>query len=108
MLPVMPPRRVTPLAGWSVIATFVLLGGALLSTVWSTRSAVIDASDTTRRGQGLATEQFVRAELAELEGPPTQMRAHDWTCGFRPVGGSARKIRWIIFPEGSWREPQGS
>ena len=26
-------------------------------------------------------------------------RAHDWTCGFRHVGGSSRKIRKVTFPE---------
>ena len=30
-------------------------------------------------------------------------RAHDWKCGFRHVGGSARQIRWVIFPEVPWR-----
>ena len=73
MLPVMPkPRRVTPLAGWSVVAVFLLIGFALLATVWTTRSAVIDASDAVRRGQALAMEQTVRAELADLEGPPAK------------------------------------
>src|SRR5688572_27999534 len=73
MLPAMPaPRRVTPLAGWSVVVVFLLIGFALLATVWSTRSAVIDASDAVRRGQALAMEQTVRAELADLEGPPTK------------------------------------
>ena len=73
MLPAMPTaRRVTPLAGWSVVVAFLLIGIALLATVWSTRSAVIDASDAVRRGQALAMEQTVRAELADLEGPPTK------------------------------------
>ena len=31
------------------------------------------------------------------------MRAYDWTCRFRPVWGSARKIRWVTFPEGPCR-----
>ncbi len=71
MLPAMPtPRRVTPLAGWSVVVAFLLIGFALLATVWTTRSAVIDATDAVRRGQALAMEQTVRAELADLEGPP--------------------------------------
>jgi two-component system, NtrC family, sensor histidine kinase HydH len=73
MLPAMPaPRRVTPLAGWSVVVAFLLIGFALLATVWTTRSAVIDASEAVRRGQAVAMEQTVRAELADLEGPPTQ------------------------------------
>jgi two-component system, NtrC family, sensor histidine kinase HydH len=74
MLPAMPPsgRRVTPLAGWSVVAAFLLIGIALLATVWSTRSSVVDASDAVRNGQALALEQSVRADLANLEGPPTE------------------------------------
>ena len=26
-------------------------------------------------------------------------RAHDWTCGFRHVGGLSRQIRRVTFPE---------
>lgn len=72
MLPAMPPSRATtPLAGWSVVATFVLIGVALLATVLSTRSSVINASDAVRRGQALAIEQAVRADLADLEAVPS-------------------------------------
>ena len=71
MLPAMPPRRALPIAGWSVVGVFVLIGIALLSTVWSTRRSVIAASDAVRRGQGATLEQAVRADLADLEGPPT-------------------------------------
>jgi two-component system sensor histidine kinase HydH len=66
-----PPRRVTPLAGWSVVAVFLLIGIALFATVWSTRSSVHAASDAVGRGQALAIEQTVRASLADLEGPAT-------------------------------------
>ena len=76
-------RRVaTPLAGWSVVAAVVLIGLALIATVWTTRSSVVRASDAVRRGQALAIEQAVRADLADLEGAPTQpdleamLRAH--------------------------------
>ena len=72
MLPAMPPSRATtPLAGWSVVATFVLIGVALVATVWSTRSSVINASDAVRRGQALAIEQAVRADLADLDAVPS-------------------------------------
>jgi len=72
MLPAMPPSRATtPLAGWSVVATFVLIGVALLATVLSTRSSVINASDAVRRGQALAIEQAVRADLADLDAVPS-------------------------------------
>ena len=30
-------------------------------------------------------------------------RSDDWTCRFRPVGGSIWQIRWVTFPEGSCR-----
>lgn len=72
MLPAMPPtRRRTPLAGWSVVAVFLLIGIVLLGTVWTTRSSVYDASDAVGRGEAVAIEQTVRAELADLEGPAT-------------------------------------
>jgi two-component system sensor histidine kinase HydH len=69
MLAAMPPRRRTPLAGWSVVAVFLLIGIALFATVWTTWTAVYDASDAVERGQALAIEQSVRAELVDLEGP---------------------------------------
>ena len=80
----MPPsgRRVTPIAGWSVVVAFLLICFALSATVWTTRSSVVDASDAVRRGQALALEQAVRADLADLEGPPSAidlaavLRAH--------------------------------
>lgn len=70
MLRAMPPSRVTPLAGWSVVAAFVLIGVALFATVWSTRSSVINASAAVRTGQARAIEQAVRADLADLEAFP--------------------------------------
>ena len=73
MLPAMPSeRRVTPLAGWSVVATFVLIGVALLATVWTTRSTVVDATAAVGRGQAVAMEHSVRAALADLDGMPTR------------------------------------
>src|SRR5690348_7921538 len=58
--------RVPPLA-----AAFVLLAAALGATAWSTRSTVDDAFTTVRDGQAVAVEQAVRADLADLGGPPT-------------------------------------
>lgn len=71
MLPAMLPRRVQPLAGWSIVAVFALIGAALLATVWSTRASILDASDAVRCGQADAVEQAVRAELSDLDGAPT-------------------------------------
>jgi two-component system sensor histidine kinase HydH len=72
MLPAMTSNRggrfaTAPLAGWSTVAIFVLIGVALFATVWSTRSAVIDASEAVGGGQALAIEQSVRSDLADLE-----------------------------------------
>ena len=33
------------------------------------------------------------------EGTQEANRAHDWTCGFRHVGGRSRQIRSVTFPE---------
>ena len=60
-------RATTPLAGWSIVAVFVLIGVALLATVWATRSSVINASDALRNGQALAIERAVRADIADLD-----------------------------------------
>ncbi len=71
MLRAMPPSRVKPLAGWSVVAAFVLIGVALFATVWSTRSSVVNASTAVRDGQALAIERAVRAGLADLDAVPS-------------------------------------
>ena len=71
MLPGMLPRRVLPLAGWSIVVVFALIGAALLATVWSTRASILSASDAVRCGQADAVEQAVRADLADLDGLPT-------------------------------------
>src|SRR3954451_1721428 len=71
MLPAMLPRRVQPLAGWSIVVAFALIGAALLATVWTTRASILDASDAVRCGQADAIEQAVRADLADLDTLPT-------------------------------------
>ncbi len=58
--------RVPPLS-----IAFALMAAALVATTWSTRSAVTDAFDSVRDGQALTAEQAVRADLADLGGPPT-------------------------------------
>ncbi|MBC7974305.1 MAG: hypothetical protein H7138_04915, partial [Myxococcales bacterium] len=65
------PRRVQPLAGWSIVVVFALIGAALLATVWTTRASILDASDAVRCGQANAVVQAVRADLANLDGVPT-------------------------------------
>ena len=66
-----------PLAGWSIVAAFALIGAALLATAWTTRSTIVDATDEVRRGEALAAEQAVRADLADLGGPPDAGDLHD-------------------------------
>jgi two-component system sensor histidine kinase HydH len=56
--------------GWSVVIAFALIALAVLGTAWTTRGTVVDAVDEVRRGEALAAEQTVRAELADLGGPP--------------------------------------
>jgi two-component system sensor histidine kinase HydH len=77
MLPAMLPRRVQPLAGWSIVVVFALIGAALLATVWSTRASILDASDAVRCGQADAVEQAVRAELSDLSDPDGVPTASD-------------------------------
>ncbi len=65
-------RRV-PLSrwAWAVVAVVVLMGGALLTTVWTTYTGVRDASAILLRGQADALQDAVRAELAGIDGPPS-------------------------------------
>ena len=60
-------RRVPPLA-----IVIVLVAAALVATAWSTRSTTVDAFAAVRDGHALAVQQAVRADLADLGGPPTR------------------------------------
>jgi two-component system, NtrC family, sensor histidine kinase HydH len=64
-------RASTRLAGWSVVVAFVLIGAALLLTVWTTRAAVEEASDAVRGGQAMTLAHAVRADLTGFDGLPT-------------------------------------
>ena len=66
MLEPMLSRRVQPLAGWSIVVVFALIGAVLFITVWTTRASILDASAAVRCGQADAIEQAVRADLADL------------------------------------------
>ena len=59
-------RRLPPLA-----IAFALMAVALVATVLATRHTVNDATGIVANGQVLAVEQAVRADLSELEGPPS-------------------------------------
>ncbi|HEX3766245.1 MAG TPA: HAMP domain-containing sensor histidine kinase [Kofleriaceae bacterium] len=104
------PRRVQPLAGWSIVVAFALIGAALLATVWSTRASILDASDAVRCGQADAVEQAVRAELSDLDGVPSSQdlgtilhELHD--DGLRYLAMIERGERGGGDPEGSASGP---
>jgi len=78
-----------------VVVTFLLIGSALIATVWSTRSSVVDASDAVRRGQALALEQAIRADLADLEGPPSEADLHTMLSSHADDG-----LRYLAMVEG--------
>ncbi len=63
-------RTSTRLAGWSVVVAFVLIGVALVITVWTTRASVQEASAALRGGQAMAVAHAVRADLTSFDEPP--------------------------------------
>lgn len=65
-------KRVTPIAGWSVVVVFALIGAALVAAVWTTRSTVLEASGVVRRGERAAVAAKVRADLRDLRGDISQ------------------------------------
>ncbi len=72
MLPAMSVgrRALTPRVAPLPVA-LALVAAALIAAAWTTRSAVVDAYAAVRDGQALAVQQAVRADLAELGGPPS-------------------------------------
>ena len=65
-------KRVTPIAGWSIVVVFALIGAALVAAVWTTRSTVLEASGAVRRGERAAVAARVRADLRDLGNDITQ------------------------------------
>jgi len=59
-------RRLPPLA-----IALALVAAALVATVIATRHSVNDAFATVGDGQAIAEELDVRADLSDLDGPPT-------------------------------------
>ncbi|MEO8844588.1 MAG: HAMP domain-containing sensor histidine kinase [Kofleriaceae bacterium] len=59
-------RRLPPLA-----IAFTLMAAALVATVLATRHTVGEAFTVVGEGQALTDEQAVRADIGELEAPPT-------------------------------------
>jgi len=66
MLPAMSLRRISPLP-----VALALVAAALFAAALTTRSTVGDAFEAVRDGQALGVQQAIRADLAELDGPPT-------------------------------------
>ncbi len=63
--------RAGGLAGWSVVIAFVLIGVALLATVWATRASVEEASLALSGGQTMMVAHAVRADLPPGDTPPS-------------------------------------
>ena len=59
-------RRVPPLA-----IAIALVAAGLVATAWSTRRTVDDAFEAVNDGEAFAVLQIVRADLAELDAPPS-------------------------------------
>lgn len=59
-------RRVQPLA-----LAIALIAAGLVATAWTTRRAVNEAFEAVRDGQAFTVQQAVRADLADLGGPPS-------------------------------------
>jgi two-component system, NtrC family, sensor histidine kinase HydH len=73
--------RVSP---WALIAAALLMGAALLATVWTTRRGVLDASETLERGQAGVLSEGIRARLAgEL---PSQSDLEEILAELEPEG----------------------
>jgi two-component system sensor histidine kinase HydH len=56
---------------WALIAAALLMGAALVATVWTTHRGVSDASVTLERGQADVIQDTVRMHLAGLDRLPT-------------------------------------
>ncbi|HLU66094.1 MAG TPA: ATP-binding protein [Kofleriaceae bacterium] len=60
---------------WSsgaLVAAALLMGGALVATVWSTRRGVRDASEMLVRGHSDSLLDGIRMRMFALDGPPTR------------------------------------
>lgn len=75
--------RVSP---WALIAAALLMGAALLATVWTTHRGVLDASKTLERGQAGVLGEGIRTRLASLETVPGQADLEDLLDDLDPEG----------------------
>jgi two-component system, NtrC family, sensor histidine kinase HydH len=60
-----------PLAGWSVVAAFALIGLAVLATAWSTRSSVASAASEVASSEVRAIRGDIQKDFSELGDRPT-------------------------------------
>ncbi|MEP6862424.1 MAG: HAMP domain-containing sensor histidine kinase [Deltaproteobacteria bacterium] len=74
-------RRLPPLA-----IALALVAAALVATVLATRHSVNDAFATVGDGQAIAEELDVRADLADLDGPPTSSNLATIVASHRDEG----------------------
>lgn len=104
ILPVIPPTRFARLARWSLTLAAVLMGIALLATVWSTNRSVSDASAMLMRGQLSLILEGTRARLRGLgkDAGPGDLEAI--VAELAPDG-----LRWlaILEPDGAVRVQGG-
>jgi two-component system sensor histidine kinase HydH len=75
--------RVSP---WALIAAALLMGAALLATVWTTNRGVRDASETLERGQAGVLQEAIRTRLVELGQLPIKEDLDEILAEFEPEG----------------------
>jgi two-component system sensor histidine kinase HydH len=71
---------------WSLVIAAALMGGALLTTVWTAHRGVGDASEMLERGQSALLQESIRARLAELEEMLTSAHLAEILAEMEPEG----------------------
>ncbi|HWN68105.1 MAG TPA: HAMP domain-containing sensor histidine kinase [Haliangium sp.] len=94
MVAVTSHTRFARLARWSLSLAAVLMGIALLATVWSTNRGVRDASEVLLRGQLVLIHDSVRARLRPLDQDATGAELEAIVTELEPDG-----LRWLAFLE---------
>lgn len=71
---------------WALIAAALLMGAALIATVWTTHRGVSDASETLERGQADVIQDAVRMHVAALDRLPTASDLEEILAELEPDG----------------------
>jgi two-component system sensor histidine kinase HydH len=71
---------------WALIAAALLMGAALIATVWTTHRGVSDASETLERGQADVIQDAIRVHLATRDRLPTAMDLREILEELEPDG----------------------